>query len=532
MTVVGGSPSTGTVTLTGVAPAGGMTVTLLSSNVGVATVPANVVVPAGAISITFTVSTGSVASATPITISASAGGVTQTATLTVTPAVPNVSDLSTYATGSGRITLYWTPIANATGYNIYRGTTTGGEDYAHPVNGSTPVNAVSYSGSPMNMYSDSGLVDGAEYFYTIKPVYNLGEGQASNEDSDTPDPSDVPWDSRNPSAIASAVRSAFSSDTNNAGADPFSLRVVGPDGTIYDEAFSTAQPPDGTIAAGSTQLVRPDGTSQTLPNDDGELVTEQASGSGTPPPSIGPSLKADTGPFRRVKTFANYRGADGYFALPVTDTSSLAAKANKDSATIYLGVSGKALEVDAGLTYSDATGWGLEMLITGGLRGVVAQPDPKSPKRIIPAVHLVNAPSAGVRFPSGATVRVLYWAWANLPKTGHQRLSMLLADDTGDSLAGALAGPTAALRKAENVAAKRVHSIGQKNLGVVATGSRMDNGAWQYGEVILPDTFGSTQVWNAAITAEHGSYDGGVATVDATELSRYTAESNISIDTN
>jgi hypothetical protein len=83
--VTGGSPSTGTVTLSGPAPVGGATVSLSSGNTAVATVPASVTVAAGASSATFTVSTNPVTTSTPVTISASYAGVTKTASLTVAP---------------------------------------------------------------------------------------------------------------------------------------------------------------------------------------------------------------------------------------------------------------------------------------------------------------------------------------------------------------------------------------------------------------------------------------------------------------
>ena len=82
-TVKGGSSSKGTVTLTGRAPAGGMLVTLSSSNTSVATVPPGVTVAAGATSATFTVQTKRVRTSTSVTISATAGNVTKEATLTV-----------------------------------------------------------------------------------------------------------------------------------------------------------------------------------------------------------------------------------------------------------------------------------------------------------------------------------------------------------------------------------------------------------------------------------------------------------------
>ena len=80
--VFGGQSSTGTVTLSGPAPAGGAQV-LLSSNNGAARVPSSVIVPAGATSATFTVNTSFVLISTSATISASYNGTTRTATLGV-----------------------------------------------------------------------------------------------------------------------------------------------------------------------------------------------------------------------------------------------------------------------------------------------------------------------------------------------------------------------------------------------------------------------------------------------------------------
>ncbi|HVG18607.1 MAG TPA: hypothetical protein VNI02_06105, partial [Blastocatellia bacterium] len=86
--LTGGNSSQGTVTLTGAAPAGGVIVTLASSNTSVANVPASVTVPAGSGNATFSVTTGSVTSSTIITISAAQGSITRTATLTVAPPAP------------------------------------------------------------------------------------------------------------------------------------------------------------------------------------------------------------------------------------------------------------------------------------------------------------------------------------------------------------------------------------------------------------------------------------------------------------
>ena len=91
--VTGGSPSTGTVTLTGPAPTGGIPVTL-SSNNAAATVPPTVTVTSGNSSATFAVTTTGVATTTTASIGASYNGVNESATLTITAPAPALSAVS------------------------------------------------------------------------------------------------------------------------------------------------------------------------------------------------------------------------------------------------------------------------------------------------------------------------------------------------------------------------------------------------------------------------------------------------------
>jgi len=83
-TLSGGATSSGTVTLTGAAPAGGFAIKL-SSNSASATVPASVSIPAGKTSVIFSVKTVPVKSVTTAAITATLGGVSQAATLTIQP---------------------------------------------------------------------------------------------------------------------------------------------------------------------------------------------------------------------------------------------------------------------------------------------------------------------------------------------------------------------------------------------------------------------------------------------------------------
>jgi hypothetical protein len=84
VTVVGGTSSTGTVTLTAPAASGG-TVVSLSDNSSTAVTPSSVTVPAGATSASFTVTTSSVSSNQTATVTASLGSATRSASLTITP---------------------------------------------------------------------------------------------------------------------------------------------------------------------------------------------------------------------------------------------------------------------------------------------------------------------------------------------------------------------------------------------------------------------------------------------------------------
>ena len=81
--LTGGAGSTGTVTLTAAAPAGGAVVTLTSANTNAATVPASVTVAAGTTSATFALTTNVVTAVTPVNITATNAGASRIVTLVV-----------------------------------------------------------------------------------------------------------------------------------------------------------------------------------------------------------------------------------------------------------------------------------------------------------------------------------------------------------------------------------------------------------------------------------------------------------------
>ena len=119
--VTGGNPATGTVTLTGAAPAGGTTVTLGSNLPGAASVPPTVTVLAGATSANFTVTTFPVATTT-VQLSATLNSEFLFAALTVNapapPGTPSLLSPANQATVAQPIAFDWTDAANAASYEI------------------------------------------------------------------------------------------------------------------------------------------------------------------------------------------------------------------------------------------------------------------------------------------------------------------------------------------------------------------------------------------------------------------------------
>jgi fibronectin type 3 domain-containing protein len=90
------------------------------------------------------------------------------------PAAP--SDFAATSISATQINLTWTNSTGNTvsGYNIYRGTSSGGES-SSPLNGGTRVTSASYS--------DNTCVAGTTYYYTIEAVNASGSSMASSETS-------------------------------------------------------------------------------------------------------------------------------------------------------------------------------------------------------------------------------------------------------------------------------------------------------------------------------------------------------------
>src|SRR5262249_12164395 len=124
--VTGGNSVPGTVFLSANAPAGGVSVTLSTSNASAAQVPPIVTVPAGQGFASFTVTTSPVSANTLVTITGLLGSSTQSANLTVMPSTappptrgaPSLLSPADGAQPAQPVTLTWTTVANAASYEI------------------------------------------------------------------------------------------------------------------------------------------------------------------------------------------------------------------------------------------------------------------------------------------------------------------------------------------------------------------------------------------------------------------------------
>ena len=93
----------------------------------------------------------------------------------VTPTVPAAPSSLTATAGNGQVALAWGAVTGAASYNVYRGTSAGGEAAAPVATGLTSAS-----------YTDTGLTNGTKYFYVVTAVNGGGESAKSNEASATP----------------------------------------------------------------------------------------------------------------------------------------------------------------------------------------------------------------------------------------------------------------------------------------------------------------------------------------------------------
>ena len=145
--------------------------------------------------------------------------------------VPGAPTSLTAMAGDGQVLLNWTAPLNSggadlTGYDILRGTTSGGES-------STPIATVT-SGTT---YTDTGLTDGSTYYYEVEALNSVGPSSPSNEASATP-------------TAVTTTMSATTLSTSLSGDGQSGTTITVPPGTdVVDQA--TLSGPNVSRAAGT-----------------------------------------------------------------------------------------------------------------------------------------------------------------------------------------------------------------------------------------------------------------------------------------
>ncbi len=108
------------------------------------------------------------------TVDTSGNESVQSSSVSVTPnPALSVPTNLTASAGDTQVSLSWSAVSGATGYNVKRSTTTGG-----------PYTTV--TSSVYNSYTDSSVTNGTTYYYVVSAVNAGGESGNSNEVSATP----------------------------------------------------------------------------------------------------------------------------------------------------------------------------------------------------------------------------------------------------------------------------------------------------------------------------------------------------------
>jgi trimeric autotransporter adhesin len=268
-TVVEGSTSTGTVTLSGAAGTGGVVVSLTSGNASAASVPSTVTVAAGATSATFTVTPGTTTSTSSSVITASAGGVSRTALFTVTSGSPTLSNLSI------------TPLS-VTGGSSATGTVT----LTAPATGSGVTVSLSSNNAIASVPASVTVAPGAEtgsFTVTTTPVTASSSALITATHASA---------TRNftlavtPAATGPAVTSVTLSQTNVVGGTPVTGTVrlasaaqAGGQTVVLtsDNTNAATVPPSVTVPAGQITATFPVET-KPVTNDQSSLIVAEAGG--------------------------------------------------------------------------------------------------------------------------------------------------------------------------------------------------------------------------------------------------------------
>jgi fibronectin type 3 domain-containing protein len=221
------------------------------------------------------------------------------------PAAPGPPTLLSATTGDGFVSLAWrapdsTGGSAVTGYDIYRGTSSGGEKL------------VATTG-PYSTYSDTGLANGTRYFYRVTAVNVAGEGSLSNELSAVPGPLTAPSAPVLASATAgvTSVDIAWTAPTSDGGSVVTSYNIYrgtssGTEILLTTRSAATSTLTDSNTAPGATYYYE-----VTAVNGIGESARSNERSAALPNVPNAPALVSATALGGSVALAWNAPGSDG-----------------------------------------------------------------------------------------------------------------------------------------------------------------------------------------------------------------------------
>ena len=284
------------------------------------------------------------------TVTATSGTVSGGAAVAVNATSTVNLFLTAAATGTNKITLYWTGATAASGYNVYRSAVSGGPYIQIATNVTTADTGPGLTNALL--YSDmAGLTTGTEYFYVVSAVYPGMSGPQSNEASASPDANAIPWDTGNAAQIvaivSTSVATALEPDIDPDTGDQYPatvgiLTACGPDGVLYqgnyaDGSPATAYPSSAYYDSSSGAILYGDGTAASAPaegNDNADAPAPAGnSNAGANSYALTPNFQISdlynykgnsTGMWRKVLSVPGFWGASGTCGLPnLSDPNSV-----------------------------------------------------------------------------------------------------------------------------------------------------------------------------------------------------------------
>jgi len=231
-------------------------------------------------------------------------------------------------TGADKVTVYWDPVPNATGYRVRWGTASG----MYP-------NVSSVQPADARMLSITGLTPEQEYYFVVEAERNGVWSAPSDEDSAIPHVGAIPWDSGDAATIITRVRQVV-----GAAAAYGMFDVISPDEQVYSD-YGVRQP--------DTYFV-PETFSLFMPNSGFEIPLSNTSSDALE--------NTYTGPYRRVKSAGGFIGVQGNFWAPSTYsptypytqiqiTSKAESTGAMDTPCMYFGYSVGKYDIEAGIMY-------------------------------------------------------------------------------------------------------------------------------------------------------------------------------------